>query len=158
MNEIIFLDRHTYERQNNLFRAHFGTTCPDWGGFVRDRLPEIDADYLVREIRRIESRTWGIPVSFYPNYTDDEIRRYYRQFDFTPSSYAPRCMSPWMVAYIFPDGSVRPCQSLNFSAGNVREQSFREIWNGNDLRAFRQVVKTHRMFPVCARCTELYRS
>lgn len=54
-----------------------------------------------------------------------------------------------MVAYIFPDGSVRACQSFNFSAGNIREASFSVIWNSERYKNFRQVIKKRKAFPVC---------
>ena len=73
------------------------------------------------------------------------------------SSYKHRCISPWMVAYIFPDGSVRPCQSLNYVAGNVKEDTFKNICNNQKCLRFRRVTKENRLYLVCYRCTELYR-
>lgn len=67
-----------------------------------------------------------------------------------------KCRST-MVAYIFPDGSVRPCQSLNYVAGNGKEDSFKNIWNNQKYLRFRRVTKENRLYPVCYRCTELYR-
>ncbi len=37
------------------------------------------------------------------------------------------------IACIFNDGTVFPCMLLSKSAGNVREQSFEEIWNTSDV-------------------------
>ncbi len=28
-------------------------------------------------------------------------------------------ISPWLVAYVFPDGEVRPCLNCNYSYGNI---------------------------------------
>lgn len=47
-----------------------------------------------------------LDISVYLNYTDKEIRDYYSGFEST--SYANRCVSLWMTAYIMPDGVVRP--------------------------------------------------
>jgi len=52
---------------------------------------------------------------------------------------------------------VRPCLSLNLSVGNIREGSFKEIWNGEEYRRFRRIVKERGFFPVCPKCTEFYR-
>lgn len=156
-HHLIFIGRETYTEHNNVFQECFSCVSPDWAGFMRDNLPEIDSEELLKKMKEIMSMKSKISVSFYPNYTDEEIRRYYSSFDFLPESYKNRCISPWMVAYIFPDGSVRPCQSLNFSAGNIRELSFRDIWNSERYKNFRRVVKERKSFPVCSRCTEYYR-
>jgi len=156
-HHLIFIGKETYAEHNRLFQEYFSSISPDWAGFIREELPRIESETLLKKIREIRDMKSKTSVSFYPNYTDEEVRRYYTRFDFKPESYRNRCISPWMVAYIFPDGSVRPCQSLNFSAGNIREASFRDIWNSERYKGFRQVVKEKRAFPVCVRCTEFYR-
>ena len=156
-HHLIFVHPETCEEMDALFRSKFGLTCPDWHGFARTTLPEIDVDALVDAINEMKRKKYPLPVSFYPNYTDAEVRQYYTAFDFVPQSYRDRCLSPWMVSYIFPDGSVRPCQSTNFSAGNVNDAPFAQIWNGEQFRDYRRAVKACQRFPVCTRCTEFYR-
>jgi len=129
----------------------------DWSGFIRNQLPNIDVDCLIAQIQKLQKLPSALDISFYPNFTQEEIRRYYAEFEFKPSSYPPRCLSPWMTVYIFPDGSVRPCEELDFSCGNIKENSFREIWNNDSFRNFRKTVKQLKIFPVCSKCTELYR-
>ena len=63
-----------------------------------------------------------------------------------------------MTAYVMPDGSVRPYHTMNFSPGNIHENSFREIWNNKIYRSYRRLLKNRKKLPVCAKgCTELYR-
>jgi len=156
-HHLIFLSEDTYERHSQIFSALFNCISFDWTGFVEKQLPEINAEYLIQEMERIGLTDYGIPVSFYPNLTDQEIRDYYTNFEFVPTSYPNRCLSPWMVAYVFPDGSVRPCLSLNYAVGNIKQDSFRNIWNNERYMRFRNIVKRERAFPVCTRCTEYYR-
>lgn len=156
-HHLIFLNQKIYDVQNKLFEDNFETKCYDWEGFVRESLPEIDVKYLVDKINELRKRDSKVDISFYPNFTADEVSKYYTDFNFVPSSYKCRCISPWMVAYIFPDGSVRPCQSLNYTSGNIKEDTFRNIWNNDKQRHFREITKRNRVYPVCSRCTELYR-
>jgi radical SAM protein with 4Fe4S-binding SPASM domain len=156
-HHLIFIGSATYTEHNIIFQECFSCISPDWAGFIRESLPRIDHEILLKKIKEINAMKSEISISFYPNYTDEEVRRYYSNFNFMPLSYKNRCLSPWMVAYIFPDGSVRPCPSLNFSAGNIREASFKDIWNSERYRNFRRVVKERKAFPVCSRCTEYYR-
>jgi len=157
VHHLIFCGRETYDRHNELFEREFGTRCHDWEGFVADELPRIDPENVIavkNEMLAVRPRG---AVSFYPNLTDAEIRAWYGGFDFEPQSYSGRCESPWMAAYVFPDGGVRPFHSMNFVAGNIRESSFAEIWNNAAYRRYRRAVKQRGRFPICARCTELYR-
>ncbi len=156
-HHLIFLDHQTYAQHNEIFFHQFNVTCLDWRGFVRETLPDIDVEQLLNGVNSLKKRDSRTLIHFYPNLTDAEIRGYYTDFHFKPASYKHRCISPWMVAYIFPDGTVRPCQSLNYVAGNVKEDSFRNIWNNQQYLRFRRVTKENRLYPVCYRCTELYR-
>lgn len=156
-HHLIFLSQERYNQHNNIFKDYYGMVCNDWKGFVRDSLPDIDVDFLIRKMEDIKKRDSKVKIAFYPNFTDEEIRSYYTEFDFVSSGYGKRCLSPWMVSYIFPDGSVRPCQSLNFSAGNVRDSAFSRIWNNEKYMRFRKITKKEKKYPVCTRCTELYR-
>jgi len=157
VHHLIFYDRATYDRHNEFFKGAFGTLCYDWEGFVVDRLPDIDPGRVIEIKDALLGAEPRLPVSFHPNLTDAEIREWYGGFAFTPRSYSGRCKSPWMTAYVFPDGGVRPFHSMNFVAGNIRESSFREIWNNESYRRYRRTVKRCGAFPICSRCTELYR-
>jgi MoaA/NifB/PqqE/SkfB family radical SAM enzyme len=157
VHHLIFYDRATYDRHNAFFEKRFGTRCHDWEGFVTDCLPAIDPEQVLAVRDRMLATPSPVAVSFYPNLTDDEVRRWYGGFDFAPTSYSGRCQSPWMVAYVFPDGSVRPFHSMNFVAGNLRESSFGDLWNNERYRDYRRTVKQCGRFPICSRCTELYR-
>lgn len=157
-HHLIFQSRAICEQNSEVFRAEFNLDCMDWIGFARETLPDIDVEYLIRKLRELARRKSSVSVSVYPNFTDDEIRRYYSSFDFTPDSYADRCVSPWMTVYIFPNGDVKPCLDASFVAGNILYESFRKIWNNERYRAYRSALKRHGSFPACKRCTEFYRS
>jgi radical SAM protein with 4Fe4S-binding SPASM domain len=156
-HHLIFLSNEIYSRHDRIFQDYFSCSSPDWAGFVREKTPDIVPEKLIGILNKVRSLKTDVDVSVYPNLTDSEIIKYYTSFDFLPESYRNRCISPWMVAYIFPDGSVRPCQSLNYSIGNIRDDSFKELWNGKRASDFRKTLKKDKHFPVCTRCTEFYR-
>jgi radical SAM protein with 4Fe4S-binding SPASM domain len=62
-----------------------------------------------------------------------------------------------MVAYVIPDGSIKPCLSLGYAMGNLQEAPFKEIWNGERAVQFRRLLKEKSYFPICPRCTEFSR-
>jgi MoaA/NifB/PqqE/SkfB family radical SAM enzyme len=42
------------------------------------------------------------------------------------------------------DGTVLPCKPCEMIAGNLTEQTFRDIWNGPGFREFRRRTRTRR--------------
>jgi MoaA/NifB/PqqE/SkfB family radical SAM enzyme len=156
-HHLIFVDQGAFEETENITQAALNCSSPDWAGFIKDRLPRIDPEMIIEQKRMIERGKNAVPAFFYPNLTDDEIRAYYSSFDFLPTSYKRRCLSPWMVAYVLPDGAVKPCLSLGYVMGNLQEATFREIWNGARAMRFRRLLKERGYFPVCPRCTEFSR-
>ena len=156
-HHLIFIDQGAFEKTERILQSAFNCGSPDWAGFIRDELPGIDPDFIIRQKQMIEQGKNSVPAFFYPNLTDEEIRDYYTAFSFLPNSYKKRCLSPWMVAYVLPDGSVKPCLSLGYEMGNLQDASFREIWNGERAVMFRRLLKENGYFPVCTRCTEFSR-
>ena len=157
-HHLLFLKRETVHRFINFFQDQFHQQPVDWTGFAVDQLPDIDVDFLISEIHRICKSSPAMDVHFYPNFSDDEIRQWYRQYEFTSSSFKNRCMSLWMTAYIFPDGTVRPYHTMNFTTGTVLEKPFTSIWNNTVYRNYRKYIKRHKRFSICAKgCTEFFR-
>lgn len=152
-HNLIFLGRGEIEKQKEYDRL-FGLNSFDWEGFVSS--PEIDPGLLYKNIKKILKRNYSFPVDFYPNLSLEGLRKYYQDY---PSSleYSQRCISPWMVAYIFPEGEVRPCLNFSNSYGNITKDKFSRLWNSPEAQRFRRLLKQNKLFPVCLRCTELYR-
>lgn len=157
-HHLLFINQKMYDQNNAIFRENFNQITPDWAGFVWKEMPEMDPEILLKSLEVVENRKSRVNVSVYPNYTPDEVRRYYTGFEFESDSYKNRCLSLWMTAYVMPDGAVRPYHTMNFSPGNVRKNDFMSIWNNKIYRSYRRLIKKRKRFPVCAKgCTELYR-
>lgn len=157
-HHLLFLSKSTVHQFVDTFYSRFKQKPTDWIGFAWENPPEIDVDYLISELNQVKQSKSTVDISVFPNFNDEEIRRWYSQFDFESTSYRNRCQSLWMTAYVFPDGTVRPYHSMNFTTGNIRENRFREIWNNDIYRDFRSHIKTHKKFAVCSKgCTEFFR-
>lgn len=151
-HNLIFLNRDILSRQAAVDAA-LESSSKAWEGFLFD--PEIDPRALFDKIRSIKAGSYAFSVDFYPNFSEEELERYYRDADYRPAGC--RCQSPWVVAYVFPDGEVRPCLNFTYSFGNVRAEALSRIWNGRKAILYRRQLKSSGIFPVCCRCTELYR-
>lgn len=152
-HNLIFLNRDMLARQAPV-DAQLASSSKDWEGFLFD--PEIDPDVLYEKIQQVRAATRGLSVDFYPNFTRDELRAYYCRPDYRPPA-GCRCQSPWVAGYVFPDGEVRPCLNFTYSFGNVKNGCFSGIWNSGRAVRFRRTLKAAGIFPICCRCTELYR-
>ena len=153
-HNLIFLGRDLIGKQKECDKL-LNFSSFDWEGFVFE--PEISPDELYSKIRNILGGNYPFSVDFYPNFSLRGLREYYNNPSYLPSEYPARCLSPWIVAYIFPDGEVRPCLNFGYSYGNIKTNKFTELWNNGPAVRFRNRLKANNIFPVCVRCTELYR-
>ncbi|MBO8131065.1 MAG: radical SAM protein [Candidatus Marinimicrobia bacterium] len=157
-HHLLFLKKHTVINFINFFEKKFGQKPTDWIGFAYGNPVAIDAEYLISQIETIKQKKYNIGVSFFPNLSIEEIRDWYSGGEFISKTYKNRCMSLWMTAYIFPDGSIRPYHTMNYTIGNIRHNSFRKIWNSKKYTEYRAYIKKVKKFPVCSKgCTEFFR-
>jgi MoaA/NifB/PqqE/SkfB family radical SAM enzyme len=149
-----FVDEKTWECHQEVFSRKVGSLSPAWDGFVRD-LTDFDTRELIKVVKDLRGNKEDLRVIFLPDLAAEEIENYYQAGPFTPRSYPNRCLGPWKTVNILPTGDVSPC--LGYSVGNIREETFGEIWNGAKMQHFRRVVMGEAPFPVCSRCCTYYR-
>ncbi len=84
---------------------------------------------------------------------------YYRKYQpgVPPDPPTRVCLLPWFSLYLNVFGDVRPCCSFAegdvVSLGNVFEQSFEAIWNGEKYRDFRRRSRERRLtYTICRNC------
>jgi radical SAM protein with 4Fe4S-binding SPASM domain len=153
-HNLIFLERDLIEKQK-FHDKLLGCSSSNWEGFVFK--PEIEPEVLYSKIREIMTRKHRFMIDFYPNFSLKGLKEYYENPAYLPSEYPAKCLSPWMTAYIFPNGEILPCLNFDYSYGNVKSDNFVRVWNGDSAIRYRKMLKDKGIFPVCVRCTELYR-
>lgn len=77
----------------------------------------------------------------------------YYQTCATPN-YSKECHDPWTYFQVNTDGYVKICCFSDTIMGNIFEQSFSEIWNGEGYRYYRKNVNTSAPPEDCARCVK----
>ncbi|MBS1122694.1 MAG: Radical domain protein [Deltaproteobacteria bacterium] len=67
---------------------------------------------------------------------------------------AGNCYEPWSRAFIGSNGDVRPCCRApeDIVMGNLNDQPFDEIWNGEKYQDLRATVNTPAAWPICQDC------
>ena len=91
-------------------------------------------------------------VNEYPHLDREETRTYYQEPEKLVKVHNSRCA--WQSTRIYPDGEVGICRE--YHAGNVQEQSLREIWNNPRYRNFRRYLREQGTCPICSRCCLLF--
>ena len=139
--------------------GHSGTLISD-PGESRIRSPQpvpegVDPDFLRAQLMRCFEleRELGLQIRTTPaNLPIDEFVRHYtpeRRLD--PAEYT--CEGPWSRIQLTAEGRYSPCYYLR--TGDSRHQTMREVWNGEDFKAFRRDLMAERVFDGCSGCCNL---
>jgi len=140
-------------RHETVMQRKLGICPTAWKGYLWN-FEGIDPQAVVDSVRRIRSKKYGFPYLLIPNLGDEEIPAYYRE----PENLFgyDRCIYPWMVTEIMPNGDVATCRDFpDVVAGNIQQESILEIFNNEKYRRFRKSLKEEGLFPICARCCGL---
>lgn len=69
-----------------------------------------------------------------------------------------KCWKMWHSSVMTWDGKIVPCcfdKDASHQLGSVKNQSFKEIWNGTDYNQFRNsLFKSRKSIDICKNCTE----
>ncbi len=106
-------------------------------------------ELYVKNVKDVKAR-FGDKVSFSPELGDEELKSWYSR-DFKSKR---NCLFVWRGLFIYPNGDVYPCESINYKMGNVFEEGFLKVWNGPKYKEFRRVLRKG-LLPACARCCKL---
>lgn len=145
-----FMGPGEFDSQLKLFENLFDIqTDTSWEGFVQEQV-DIDGEALAGIIDSIEQMENKPPrVVVFPNFTRDEVIRYYTKKPFKSDSFKDMCLVPWDTAIIGPSTEMILCP--NYVVGKIREEGFKTLWNNNKSRRFRKVLKEKKLFPACGR-------
>lgn len=117
---------------------------------LKNEVPPIPREALDRQMTKAleNGQKLGIEVRL-PRMPYEEVLNHYDQgYDLDKF----QCRSIWTNLYVGSKGGVYPC--FIQKVGNVRENSLKEIWNGEDMRAFRR-RRREMAFEVCRGCCEI---
>jgi radical SAM protein with 4Fe4S-binding SPASM domain len=151
-----------YER---VMREELGVAATSWKGFDFDwsaagagrERQMADLVRLLKGLRRrrfLDSARGKAWTSFVPDVPAEGVPEYFSNFGATFGH--DLCPVAWYFAQVEPDGEVTFCGDFpDYFIGNVRKQSFREIWAGERARRFRAKLAKEPL-PICARCCGNY--
>ncbi|MDR2951624.1 MAG: radical SAM protein [Treponema sp.] len=112
----------------------------------------IDDNKLNAILQKIHSKDYGHPMITVPALNPEKTRTYYAELE-TPVR--NHCIVPWCQANVNYNGDVHFCADYpDYILGNITQQSFKEIYNGDRANLFRKTIHNCEggMFPGCLRC------
>ncbi len=113
----------------------------------------IETELVANGLETIRRHNWGSKflLSEAPYLNRDEITAWYQNPERRVKYESVRC--GWVRFKVWPDGKVKPCR--DWEVGDLCQQNVMEIWNGREYRKFREMLRTHKMFPICHRCCQI---
>ncbi len=116
----------------------------------------IDCKKLNFSIQTIKTLKLPFAVKWIPHLSNETDLKLFYKDHFHVVGHA-RCVVPWFVLRIRPDGSVGTiARCYNISFGNIADQSVTEIFNSAPFRNFRKLIKKEKILPACLRCCGLF--
>jgi len=112
----------------------------------------IDGHKLHGILQDIQNKNYGHPIITVPTLNPEKTDTYYADLE-TPVR--NHCIVPWCQTNINYNGDVHFCADYpDYILGNIKEQSFKEIYNGDRANKFRKTIHACEggMFPGCLRC------
>ena len=121
-------------------------------GWIDESLLRVDTTVLQGVLKRATEK--GLFVNVFPVLSPQDMSTWYTDPVQLLSAHRIKC--PWVMANVFHDGTMRMCDDIIL--GDLKEDGFWEIWNGEKMMDFRRTVKKSKIFPICATCCSLYRT
>lgn len=130
---LMFLDQK-HIKQHYIFCEKI-FKCRPYPIGCKDRVDAGSAKIITEKIKKIKKMNSN--VTFLPDLNVNEIKSYYLNLEgYIHGSY---CYSVWSEARIAPNGKMYPCFDYYF--GDLRVNSFNDVWNGEKARRFRKILK-----------------
>lgn len=156
-----FLFNYISEEMVQLHNQHHADICGARAEVTSANLVDlkkIDLKAVIEQKKQIERFVASRPkarVFFRPAFTEENLSFYLSE----AGEYAPdaRCDTAWHTLFVNPDGFIKPLpQCILPPVGNIHDGTFMDVWNGEQMRAHRKLLKDHRSFFACSRCWSIY--
>ena len=160
-----FVPKAVGAEYESVMKETFGVSGDSWKGFdfdskVMNGSRTRQMTDLVRLLKTLKKRRFldsarGKPwTSFVPDVAPADVPEYFS--DFSKTFGHNLCPVAWYFAQVEPDGDVTFCGDFpDYIIGNVRRQSFRDVWTGEKANRFREKLAKEPL-PICNRCCGNY--
>lgn len=141
---------HYIKNNQDQFFKKYHTGNDVWGQYTGNKkayFTEKERNLLKVKLAQIQNiKDNKMIISF----NDIDIDKYYTGQKPSKKSF---CDSPFRQIFLRGNGDVEICHG--FIAGNIHQQSLKEIWHNPLVNKFRKILIKHKTIPACFRCCAL---
>jgi Fe-coproporphyrin III synthase len=142
----------TKSASNEHNRKYFAVGLSTPTGPQESMLANINIDILWDQLCQVRAMFSSDQVGESQRFdSKTELLTYYHRPDVPVSN--KLCIIPWQRSMIMSNGDIviyNRC--IPYLAGNLHQESFADVWNGEAYRRFRRILRKAGLFPVCSRC------
>jgi MoaA/NifB/PqqE/SkfB family radical SAM enzyme len=138
--------------QRQVMKEQLDTDSDCLAGYCTGYNNNIDGKRLHAILNDLHCKNYGHPIITVPTLNPEKTHTYYANLE-TPVR--NQCIVPWCQANVNYNGDMHFCADYpDYILGNIGEQSFTEIYNGDRANRFRSAIHAREggMFPGCLRC------
>jgi radical SAM protein with 4Fe4S-binding SPASM domain len=133
-----------------------------WRGLLRspEDFKEIDANALAIQVNTVCKRLSSLGKTIMllpPTFSHENLSAYLKADWNSMVDQYQSCLVPWFGLDITARGDIAPCHVYyDLVMGNLHEQNFEEIWNGEKYQRFREYMLQNKFMSICPGCCILY--
>ncbi len=147
-SHMTFITQEMADAHNRIYAHIYPITHSCIGGGIDPK--KVDVEVLWDQLDKVK-RMLKNKAFFSPTMDKEDLQKYYLEPDSFVGGH--RCYIPWGVSQITASGDVIGLtRCFHYPMGNIYENSFKEIWNGDKLRRFRKDLRAKGAFVACSRC------
>jgi radical SAM protein with 4Fe4S-binding SPASM domain len=148
LEPLLFINEDLGLKYESIMKEHLDCTVSStWKGFVPEP-SDFDPSWLKENLaklfqnEKVDASDFVDIVEYYSNITNKFGRT--------------KCLAPWHEMVVRSDGNVYPCVDYpDYKLGNIYETSYNELWNGEEMNKFRDLMNKHTL-PICNRCCRMF--
>jgi radical SAM protein with 4Fe4S-binding SPASM domain len=130
---------------------------PTWHSYTYRLAPD-NIDVLRDSMARLEAREWRVRVRYQPQLEPEEVEDFVLGTS-RPAQRRSRCLAVSNRMEVHADGKVSSCKFFpEFVVGDLHDSPVDELWQGEQFRRVREVLRGTGLMPVCSKCILLYLS
>jgi MoaA/NifB/PqqE/SkfB family radical SAM enzyme len=158
-----FLTAEMGESYSNFLKSEFNLTSERyWRGALRspDDFNGINIEELVEQVKKVHKHLESLEKKVLllpPTFSHENLSAYLKAEWNKMTDKYHSCLVPWYSVEITATGDLAPCHVYyDLIMGNLYEQSFEEIWNGDKYQRFREYLLQNKFMSICPGCCILY--
>ena len=158
-----FLTAEMGESYSQFLKSEFDLTSERyWRGLLRspDDFKGMDVNELATQVKKVRKRLSALGKSILllpPTFSRENLSAYLKVDWKSMTDQYRSCLVPWFGVDITATGDLAPCHVYyDLVIGNLYEQSFEEIWNGDKYQRFREYMLQNKFMSICPGCCILY--